>query len=390
VGQHKHTHRNFVEQVSHCIATRSENEQLSPSQLLDYLSNWLIFHILGDDQSMGRQIRAVKSGVSPKDAYSQDKPSSDPRTDILLGALRHLYADLKNRNALLIEAQAELRQLNATLELRVTERTQDLEEANLRLTEERRRAIETEKMASLGRLVAGFAHEINTPVGIAVGALSQELEVISGFDRLLQQSEVTEADVRARLNVLRESSAMALSNIQRAASLVQSFKRTAVDQSSDIERVFAVADVIADVMHNIQPIYKRSSIRVNVDCPESIRLLGVPGAWVQIFTNLFINAHDHAFLEGSKAGIISISAKQLGSDVEILFGDDGVGIDKDELPKIFEPFYTTRRSKGGSGLGLYIVYNLVTQTMGGSIKCQSSAGVGTEFRIQLSLTRASG
>lgn len=386
VARHKRTHRSFVEQVSQWIATRNESGQLSPAQLLDFLTNWLVFHILGDDQSMGRQIMAVHAGISPADAYAHDKSSIDPRTDVLLGALHNLYIDLSSRNDLLVSAQFDLKRLNSTLESRVAERTRELEEANAQLIEERQRAINTEKMASLGRMVAGFAHEINTPVGIAVGALSQELQTISGFGSLLQQDEVSEEDIRSRLEILRESSALALSNIQRAATLVQSFKRTAVDQSSDIERVFVVAQVLQDVIHNLQPLFKQTRIKLVQECPQEIQFLGTPGWLTQVFTNLMVNAHEHAFAEGSNPGTIHICVHQKAEVLEISFRDDGAGIEAAALSKIFEPFYTTHRTRGGSGLGLYLVYNLITQKMNGTIECKSAPGQGTEFLIRLPMT----
>jgi signal transduction histidine kinase len=335
---------------------------------------------------MGRQIMAVQAGTSPADAYARDKTSIDPRTDVLLGALHNLYVDLSARNDLLVSAQSDLKRLNATLESRVAERTHELEEANAQLIEERQRAINTEKMASLGRMVSGFAHEINTPVGIAVGALSQELQVISGFGNLLKQDEVSEEDIQSRLEILRESSALALSNIQRAATLVQSFKRTAVDQASDIVRVFVVAQVLQDVIHNLQPLFKQTHIRLVQECPHAIQLLGTPGWLTQIFTNLFVNAHEHAFAEGSRPGTIQVSVHQNARGLEISFRDDGAGIESVALPKIFEPFYTTHRSRGGSGLGLYLVYNLITQKMNGTIECKSAPGKGTEFLIRLPMT----
>lgn len=386
ISRHKRTHRSFVEQVSQWIATRNESGQLSPAQLLDFLSNWLVFHILGDDQSMGRQILAVHAGVSPADAYARDKSSVDPRTDVLLGALHNLYVDLSSRNDMLVAAQFDLKRLNSTLESRVAERTRELEEANAQLIEERQRAINTEKMASLGRMVAGFAHEINTPVGIAVGALSQELQIISGFGSLLQQDEVSEEDIRSRLEVLRESSALALSNIQRAATLVQSFKRTAVDQSSDIERVFVVAQVLQDAIHNLQPLFKPTQIKLVQECPQVIQFFGTPGWLSQVFTNLMVNAHEHAFAEGSSPGTIQVCVHQNAGVLEISFRDDGAGIEEAALSKIFEPFYTTHRTRGGSGLGLYLVYNLITQKMNGSIECNSAPGKGTEFLIRLPMT----
>ena len=386
VARHKATHRDFVAQISNWIETRNEKGQLSPSQLLDFLSNWLIFHILGDDQSLGRQLRALQSGLTAQEAFRQDRTSADPRTEVLLQALRHLYADLASRNEMLLSTQASLTQLNATLETRVNERTSELAAANERLMQEQQRAIETEKMASLGRLVAGFAHETNTPVGIAVGAASQELQVIGEIEGLLRQDEVSEQDLFQRLATLKESSGLVMSNLRRAAGMVQSFKRTAVDQSSDDERDFLISEVIQDVLHNLRPVFKKTAIKFDVHCPQALEFRSIPGALTQIITNLCINAHDHAYQEGSREGTIQIDVERNRQDLTIRFKDDGVGIDSSSLPKVFEPFYTTRRSKGGSGLGLYVVYNLVTHTLGGNIECASTLGKGTEFIVRIPLS----
>lgn len=380
--RHRATHQKFVAQVQAWMATREANGQLSPRQLLDYLANWLIFHILGDDQSMGRQIAAIHQGVVAAEALASDKASDDPRTEVLLGALRRLYADLVERNDRLVSAQQDLTELNATLEARVRQRTAELTEANAQIKAEQQRVIEAEKMASLGRLVAGFAHEVNTPVGVAVGAISQASVVVDEFAQLLAQDEVSEADITERLQLLKESNGLAMANLKRAAGLVTSFKRTAVDQSSDQSRNFALAEVIDDAVHNLRPMFKHSDIQFDVRCPEALDLYGHPGALAQVLTNLCTNAFIHGFADGKKSGRVSISARRDADDVELCFADNGAGMDETSVRKAFEPFYTTRRDHGGSGLGLYIVYNLVTHELGGSITCHSTPTTGTEFLIR--------
>lgn len=381
--RHRATHRRFVAQVREWMATRRASGQLSASQLLDYLANWLIFHILGDDQSLGRQIRAIQAGTDPASAYATDRSSDDPRTDILLGALRRLYGDLLERNERLVEAQQDLQTLNASLEQRVAERTVELEAANALLMDERQRAIEAEKMASLGRLVAGFAHEVNTPVGVAIGAVSQTRQVVDEFRQLLQQDEVSEQEVGGHLSMLAEASELAMSNLQRAASLVQSFKRTAVDQSSDAEREYRLDEVIDDVIHNLSPMFKRTQIALVTECAPELSTFGQPGAMNQILTNLYANALVHAYADGQRGGTIVVRVRGDGENIEIEFKDDGNGMPPEVVAKVFEPFYTTRRDTGGSGLGLYIVYNLTTRQLGGSIRCESASGVGTRFVIRI-------
>ena len=385
VVQHRAIHARFVDQVQSWIATRQADGQLSPHQLIDYLANWLIFHILGEDHSMGRQISAVRAGFDKAKAWEEDRNSDDPRTVILLGALHRLYADLTERNDRLVGAQVALREVNASLEQRVAERTADLEAANRQLQDERQRAIEAEKMASLGRMVAGFAHEVNTPIGIAVGAVSQVDESASSLAGLLQGDEVSEDKIAGSLASLTESSALALSNLRRAAALVQSFKRTAIDQVSEIQRDFSMDELIDDVISTMRPLFRGTPIEFDVECSKDLRLRAVPGAWTQILTNLCTNAHKHAFSDGKQGGLIRIAVREESPHVVLSFRDNGAGMTAEHVRQAFEPFFTTRRNDGGSGLGLYIAYNLATQTLGGVLYCKSAPGHGTEFVLKAPL-----
>jgi hemerythrin-like metal-binding protein len=383
--QHCAIHARFVEQVQSWMATRQAEGQLSPEQLVDYLANWLIFHILGEDQSMGRQVLAIRSGGGSEQAWQEDRPSDDPRTVILLGALHRLYSDLLERNERLVRTQEALKSLNASLEQRVAQRTADLEAANRNLQDERQRAIETEKMASLGRMVAGFAHEVNTPIGIAVGAVSQVEESVTRLEGLLQGEEVSEEQISGSLASATESSALAMANLRRAASLVQSFKRTAVDQTSETERDFSLAQLIDDVIVTMRPMFRGTPIVFEVDCSQDISMRAVPGAWTQILTNLCTNAHKHAFENGKRVGLIQISVERDARHVQLTFRDNGAGMEADHVRQAFEPFFTTCRNDGGSGLGLYIAYSLATQTLGGTLRCNSTSGHGTEFVLNVPL-----
>jgi len=380
--RHRATHQGFVRQVVEWLERRKNNESVSLAQLLEFLANWLIFHILGDDQSLGRQVAAIQAGVTPQAACDRDRASDDPRTDILLGALRRLYAGLVSRNEELIVAQQSLASINATLEQRVAERTADLTEANRRLREEQEKVLEAEKMASLGRMVAGFAHEVNTPIGVATGVASQSQELVRELDALLSQEEVTEDELRSRLALLEEASGLALSNLQRAAGLVQSFKRTAVDQSSAQDRDYDLAEVIEDVRISLNSAFKNTPVAIDIACPPDLHCYGPAGAVVQVLSNLLQNSRVHAFADGTQAGRICIDARQENGRVRISYADSGAGMSAEILQHAFEPFYTTRRGSGGSGLGLYIVYNLVTQALHGSIHCTSKPGEGCRFDIE--------
>jgi signal transduction histidine kinase len=242
--------------------------------------------------------------------------------------------------------------------------------------------VQSEKMASLGRMVAGFAHEINTPVGVAVGAVSQHAEILQRIDLLLQQEEVSEQDLREELSSLQSGSQLALGNLQRTANLVQSFKRTSIDQSSDQLRDFQMKELVQDVLFVLNSELKRGPIRVSVQCPDAIHLHGAPGLIEQVLTNLTMNAIQHGFDSGQREGAIEIAVALEHDQVHLRFADNGNGMNPEQLARIFEPFYTTKRKDGGSGLGLYICYNIVTAKLGGSIQCHSTPGAGSRFDIR--------
>ena len=172
-----------------------------------------------------------------------------------------------------------------------------------------------------------------------------------------------------------------MANLHRAGELIQSFKQVAVDRSHAERRQFALAEATDQIVASLRPVLKKSAIQLSVDVPEGLLIDGYPGAYGQILTNLFLNAANHAFA-GGRSGTISISARPRGNDdVEIIFADDGAGMTPEVQRQAFDPFFTTRRNEGGTGLGLHIVYNLVTQQLGGRILLESRPGQGTTFRI---------
>ena len=242
--------------------------------------------------------------------------------------------------------------------------------------------VQSEKMASLGRMVVGFAHEINTPIGVAVGAVSHNEESLARIDTMLGQEEVSEEALRAEIGALHQGGAMALANLSRAAKLVQSFKRTSTDQTSEQIRAFDMKELIQDVLFALAGTLKRLPIEVSVHCADALRLDGMPGVVQQLLTNLVMNAVQHAFDEGRRMGKIDIRVELVRNEVLLTFSDTGKGMEADQLARIFEPFYTTRRSEGGSGLGLYICYNIVTAQLGGTILCRSQPGAGCRFVIR--------
>ncbi|MFZ5572860.1 MAG: PAS domain-containing sensor histidine kinase [Thermodesulfobacteriota bacterium] len=244
--------------------------------------------------------------------------------------------------------------------------------------------IQSEKMASLGSLVAGIAHEINTPVGVGVTASSFLEEKTKEYAKRLSVNEMTKSDVRKYMNIASEASTIILNNLNRAADLIRSFKQVAVDQSGEARRKFKLKEYIDELFISLRPKYKRTPHTITVNCPDEIEIDSYPGVFSQVITNLLMNSLTHG-LEGMEAGEIKIDIRLEGSFLYLIHQDNGIGMDAQTLNKIFDPFFTTRRGQGGTGLGLNIVYNLVTRTLGGQIECQSSPGKGTTFIVSVPL-----
>lgn len=287
------------------------------------------------------------------------------------------------------ESEATILRMNESLELRVHERTRQLEEANAelkqaldQLTSAQRQLVESEKMASLGGLVAGVAHEINTPVGIGVTAASHLADKTREMTAQYAAGGLKRASLEAYLALCDESSVMILSNLKRAAELIRSFKQVAVDRSTEERRVFRLRGYLDEVLLSLRPHLKKTDHEVHVICDADISMDSYPGALSQIITNLVMNSLMHAF-EPGEAGRIVITATLEGGQVQLIYVDNGKGIPPENLDKIFEPFYTTRRGRGGTGLGLHILYNLVTQKLGGTVRCESAPGQGTSFTLLL-------
>jgi signal transduction histidine kinase len=304
-----------------------------------------------------------------------------------------LSVDITNRrlaDKALKKSEEKLRRLNEELEERVLERTRNLEEAKTELEkslEQLRRTqkelILSEKLAALGGLVAGVAHEINTPLGIGVTASSFLEEKLVELNRKLVDDELKKSDLEHFIHTGLESSGNILTNLNRAAELIKSFKQVAADQSSEMARKFNLRIYVDEILLSLRPKYKRTGHTVLNECPD-YEIYSYPGAFIQIITNLLINSLTHAFEEKDK-GIIRIGASVQDNELQFTFSDNGAGIPKELTDKVFEPFFTTKRSMGGTGLGLHIVFNTVTQTLGGTIHLDSILGKGTSYTISMPL-----
>lgn len=259
------------------------------------------------------------------------------------------------------------------------------------LEQTRNEMIQSEKLASIGRMVAGFAHEINTPIGIAVGASSLTQESYIDMKKQLEYHKLSENNFKELLSVISESTDLALRNLQRASTLVQSFKRTSADQATELARPFLVNDVVSDILLNLNNIIKNTQIDIQISCPSGLLIYSVPGMLDQILTNLIQNSVNHAFKyddiesdttsKNSTNETIEIRFELIESQLHLNYSDNGKGMSEETLKQIFEPFFTTNRSGGGTGLGLYVVHKIITEQLQGSISCYSDIGEG--FRISL-------
>lgn len=265
------------------------------------------------------------------------------------------------------ELEQTNRELSATLEL-------------LKATQED--LISREKMAALGDMVAGIAHEINTPVGVSLTAGSHLRSITREVLKEFREGSLTKGSFESYLNAADESAGIIAANLERAAELIISFKKVAVAQSNETLETFHLAQYLKDSVTNLLPALKKTKIRIDIDCDDSLTITSYPGAFTQIFTNLIMNTITHAYRPGEE-GSARITAKRDDRHVEIEYADGGIGIRKDIIQRIFDPFFTTSRSKGGSGLGLHIVYNIVTQMMQGTIRVHSEDGKGTAFFIRI-------
>ena len=271
----------------------------------------------------------------------------------------------------------------------VREAKEIAQSAYLELKDTQASLIQAEKLASLGGLVAGIAHEISTPVGVTLTAASHlaataaaAMEKTAEFSKQVDGDRLSPADLTNFAELSLETSQLMLTNIGRAAELIQSFKQVAVDQTSAERRPFNLNDHIHEILLSLRPHLRKTAHQVSVACPENIMLESYPGALSQVLTNLLMNSLVHAYGEG-ETGQLSIVVQQPGADtIELRYADDGKGIPSDIQSKIFDPFFTTRRGSSGSGLGLNIAYNLVTQKLQGKIWVESEAGLGTTFVIQ--------
>lgn len=337
----------------------------------------------------GFSIRFERLSTLARELAAGRYPETWPESNVteasaLIGSIRQMADAVRQR-------EVDLRDLNAELEARVQARTEDLEMANAELSaamntleQAQDELVRSEKMAALGSLVAGVAHELNTPIGNSLMVASTLQERTDEFESGIEKG-LTRTALNRQLSTSREAAASLVRNLQRAGELIASFKQVAVDQTTSARRRFALDEVVHEIILTLSPALKKMPWKIESDVPTGIWLESYPGPLGQVLTNLINNAVLHAF-DGLSVGMIRVGARSLDeSSMQLTLSDDGNGILPEHLPRIFDPFFTTRMGRGGTGLGLSICHNIVENILGGRVNVASTPGQGTVFTLTLPL-----
>jgi len=305
--------------------------------------------------------------------------------NILLNNIQRFIIKQEDAHQLAIQQNEKLSEKVNARSTALKESNQELLETLDKLHQFQGRLVENEKMASLGDMVAGIAHEVNTPIGLGVTASTLMLDRLSEIKQAFEDKTLKSSQLKKFLVQGEENINIIYRNLDRAAKLITSFKRVAVDQSSAETCQFNVKELIDEVLLTLQAKITTKNVAVIISCSEELIVESKPGSINQILINLIINSITHAFEERSQ-GTIEIDIIYFSHQLNIRYQDDGVGIDESIKNKVFEPFITTKRGIGGSGLGLHLVYNLVTQGLNGHIDFQSNSEMGTQFDITFPVT----
>ncbi len=308
--------------------------------------------------------------------------------DLLVEAFNALSEQMNDQLQQKTQAQQQLRTVNLELEDRVKERTRNLQttvdELNQTLEElhaTQSKLIEAEKLSSLGGMVAGISHEINTPLGLCITVHSYILDHYQQVRAAFETGEMRKQDFIDFMAMMDESLAIMDKNLQRSAHLIKSFKQVSEDQTGEHIRRFSLHDYLHEILETLSPKFKQNQHRVEIDCSENLCMETYAGAISQVITNLVMNSLLHGF-EHKNDGLIRIQAAEERGNIVIRYTDNGTGLSQEAQHKIFEPFYTTKRGQGGTGLGMHLVYNIIHQRLNGDIQIESSEQ-GAAFRLTI-------
>ncbi len=339
----------------------------------------------GDSQSrpssqpdLAQDLAEAKAQIK---ALNKDNRILRKRLERTTANLQHMEETKRSKESLLKTVISELQDSRQVLE----NKSNDLEITLEELRDTQERLVESEKLSALGQLVAGVAHEINTPVGTSITVASTLAEETTAFGNILAAGGLRKSQLQGYMAIALESSQLILNNLRRAGDLINNFKQVAVDQAHLEQRSFAIQAYSQQVFQSLSPQLHHHQWEVTGD---EITLNSYPGLLAQVLTNLITNSLTHAYDPG-ESGQLRLTITQLDSnEIQMCYRDDGRGIAPELLPRIYEPFFTTARRRGGTGLGLHILHNLITQHLQGQIQVQSQLGQGTEFTIQFPIPSA--
>ena len=344
---------------------------------------WLVTRHVYQIVSYGKQLSLnnLESKLS-----LEGKRSQHDELDMLVDSLNSARYTLISELNLRKEAESKLVNLNENLEALIDERTVELEQTIETLHHAQNELVQSQKMASLGSLVAGISHEINTPIGIGVTSATSIEEEVSLFLSKYKNGTMKKSDLESFIQHIKEASDILTKNLHRASELISSFKLISVDQTGGKHRTIKIHDYIDEIITSMRPKLKKTSIEVINKTQHDLPIFTDPGALYQILSNFIDNSLIHGFNSDS-TGAISISSEVEGQYLKLIYEDTGKGIEKSIKARIFDPFFTTRLGKGGSGLGLSVVYNLITSTLKGKVEVYSDQNSGTRFEILLPINK---
>ncbi|MCO4800306.1 MAG: hypothetical protein KC484_13920, partial [Colwelliaceae bacterium] len=350
-----------------------------------FIVHWVItrqiYHITSYSQK-------VKTENLDEPLILKNRSGHTDELDDLADAINGMRLALKNDIVKLEEAENALINLNGELEIKVYDRTSKLAASNQQLQQSlddltlaKDQLVQSEKMASLGQLVAGVAHEVNTPLGICVTSITALKEKVLDLTYSVENENLTKSQLTTTLSLLIEYQEIIERSLNKSVELIRGFKSVAVEQHTDPEININLLQHVNDVVNTVKTLFKRKNYIINVSVDENLSLVTYPSAWNQILTNFMTNSHIHGF-ENREKGEINISFNESNGFLTLLYSDDGVGLDSEIEKRIFDPFVTTKRGQGGSGLGMNIVYNLVDAKLGGTIKCLT-VEKGCSFQVKV-------
>ena len=299
--------------------------------------------------------------------------------------LSRIMLNLEQQKDELLINQRELRQENENrqfIEDELRKRNTELATSMETIQMAKDQLVESEKMASLGGLVAGIAHDVNTPLGVSVTATSFLHDRVKKLKTAYNDKKLTGNTMTSFLSEAEQTITLLTNNLNRASDLISSFKQVAVDQTSEAEREINVSEYLTEVVQSLAPNFKKTQHTIDIHCPDDLSIKCAPGVLAQILTNMIMNSLIHGF-EDKPKGEIKLDISEQGNNLIINYCDNGRGLDEATLNCHFDAFFTTRRGKGGSGLGTHIMYNLVTQTLGGNIEAFSQPDKGLQYKITI-------